>query len=128
MYLYFGPNSLASIWHFLINFDLSWPLCGVCLAVFWSLFSSVSLAYILTYFHWFWHLDFIFFGINWLPFFLFWIWIKIVWKPHDSVRLILMRYKTTFVCFFIASKYCSFLSTLCLSVVKEICTWIKIIS
>ena len=71
----------------IFSFELSWPLCRVCLAAVWSSFSSVSLAYISTCFPWFWHLDLIFFGINWLPFIFFWIWIKIVWKSLDFLVL-----------------------------------------
>ena len=101
--LYFGPICLASFWNFLICSIVTFVSrmfgCGL-------VFSSVSLAYIFTYFPWFWHMDLIFFGINWLPFIFIWIWIKIVWKPDDSVRLIFLRYETTFA-------WCVFYTLLC---------------
>ena len=76
-------NLSGFLWHF-FSIDLSWPLCRVRLAAVLSSFSTVNLAYILMSFPWFWHLDLIFFSIDWLPFILFWLWRKIVWKADDS--------------------------------------------
>ena len=114
MSLYFGPICLASVWQF-FSTDLSWPLCRVYLTAVWSSFSSVNLAYILMHFPWFWHLELISFGINWLSFILLWIWIEIVSKPDDSDARFYCITKQYLHVFFH-----SFLSTLCPSVVQKL--------